>query len=121
MPWSRALVALCLCGSVAAADDWPQWLGPRRDGSSTEKVAPWKKAPHKEWSVPVGEGHSSPVVAGGKLYLHSRVKDKDAEEIAAYDAASGKRLWAKTYARAAFTSPFGNGPRATPCVADGKL
>lgn len=121
MPWLRALLALCLGASVAAADDWPQWLGPRRDSSSSERVQPWKAAPQKAWSVAVGEGHSSPVVAGGKVFLHSKVKDQDAEEVAAFDVGSGKRVWRKTYSRGAFSSVFGNGPRATPCVADGKV
>src|SRR5262245_35252031 len=121
MPWLRVLLTVCLCGPVAAAADWPQWLGPNRDGTSAEKVAPWKEAPRREWAVAAGEGHSAPVVAGGKLFLHASIKDKDEEEVAAYDAASGKRLWAKTYPRAAFTSPFGNGPRATPVVAGGKV
>src|SRR6267142_327844 len=121
MPWLRAVVALCLCGTVSAAGDWPQWLGPKRDGSSAEVVAAWKTAPQKEWSVAVGEGHSSPIVAGGKVFLHAKVRDKDAEEVAAFDAASGKQLWSKTYPRAAFNSQFGNGPRATPCSLDGKV
>jgi outer membrane protein assembly factor BamB len=121
MPWLRALVALCVCGRIAAAGDWPQWLGPTRDGASPEKVAAWKEAPPRQWNIPVGEGHSSPVVAGGKVFLHAKVKDKDEEEVSAYDAATGKQVWSRTYARAAFSSPFGNGPRATPCVADGKL
>ena len=47
----------------AFAEDWPQWLGPRRDNSSTEKVAPWKGKLQVLWRKPVGEGHSSPVIA----------------------------------------------------------
>lgn len=121
MAWLRVLIVLGLCSGVATAEDWPQWLGPRRDGSTAEKVAPWKQPPRKVWSAAVGEGHSSPVVAGGKVFLHAKVKDKDAEEVLAFDAASGKRLWAKSYERAAFSSPFGNGPRATPCVDGGKV
>src|SRR5262249_3482135 len=50
-----------------------------------------------------------------------KARDKDEEEVLALDAKTGKELWHKSYARQAFTSFFGNGPRATPAVAGGKL
>jgi outer membrane protein assembly factor BamB len=120
----RCLLSLSvalLCCPVAAAEDWPQWLGPRRDGSSTEKVAPWKETPKVLWRVAVGEGHSSPVVAAGRVFLHTRVKDKDEEELLAFDAKTGKPLWHTGYKRSNFKSFFGNGPRATPAVVDGHV
>src|SRR5262245_2898358 len=110
MPWLRTLLALSLCTALAAAGDWPQWLGPTRDGATSEKVAPWKEAPKVLWRQPVGEGHSSPVVAGGRVFLHVKVKDKDAEEVLAFDAQSGKPIWNTGYERAKFNSPFGVGP-----------
>jgi outer membrane protein assembly factor BamB len=116
MPWVRSLVALALCCGVAPAGDWPQWLGPNRDGVSPEKVAPWNKDLKVLWRKPVGQGHSSPVVAGGKVFLHTKVADKDEEAVTAYDAKTGAKLWQTTYKREPFTSDFGNGPRATPTV-----
>jgi outer membrane protein assembly factor BamB len=121
VPRLRSLFLLLLLTAPAAAEDWPQWLGPRRNGSSTEKVVPWKAAPKVVWRMPAGEGHSSPVVAGGKVFLHTKVKDKEAEEITAFDADSGKVLWHTPYARAAFKSPFGAGPQATPSVVAGRV
>jgi len=121
MPWSRSLGALFLVSTLAAAADWPQWLGPTRDGVSPEKVAPWKEAPKVLWRQPVGEGHSSPVVADDKVFVHAKVKDKEQEELLAFDAKSGKPLWHTPYDRDKFTSPFGNGPRATPAVSGGKV
>ena len=45
MHWLRSLLLSVLVCSFAVlpavAEDWPQWLGPRRDNSSKEKVAPW--------------------------------------------------------------------------------
>lgn len=117
----RSLTALLVCGTMAAAADWPQWLGPTRDGVSTEKVATWKDGPKRLWSVPVGEGHSSPVVAGGRAFLHHKLKDKDEEELAAFDAVSGKELWRTAYNRGAFKSLFGNGPRGTPAVVGDRI
>jgi outer membrane protein assembly factor BamB len=118
-----SLLILLVAVSMTRAADWPQWLGPHRDGSSTEKVVPWKGAPKVLWRQPVGEGNSSPIVADGRVFLHCKVKDTDKteEEVIAFDAKSGKELWRTAYARPAFKSFFGNGPRATPTMADGKL
>jgi outer membrane protein assembly factor BamB len=116
MPWLRSLVALVLCGTIATAGDWPQWLGPTRDGVSPETVAPWKEPPRVIWRHSVAEGNSSPVVAAGRVFLHSKIKDQDEEEVLALDTRGGKELWRKTYPRAAFKSLYGNGPRATPAV-----
>jgi outer membrane protein assembly factor BamB len=121
MPRLQSLCALLLVALAAHAEDWPQWLGPRRDGSSTEKVVAWKKPLEVVWRQPVGEGHSSPVVAGGKVYLLTRVKDRDEEQLQAFDAASGKPLWQTAYARGKFSSPYGTGPQGTPAVADGRV
>ena len=116
-----SVVLMFVMASVALAEDWPQWLGPRRDGSAATKVAPWKGDLKIVWRQPVGEGHSSPVVVGDSVYLHSRVKDTTEEVLAAFSVKDGKPVWSKTYERGKFTSLFGNGPRATPSVNDGKV
>lgn len=121
MAWLRYLVALLLSSPLAFAGDWPQWLGPERNGASPEKVAPWKTDPKRLWSAPVGEGHSAPVVANGRVFLFSKVKGKEEEELQAFDAVKGTKLWSKSYPRAAFNNQFGNGPRGTPNVFDGKV
>jgi outer membrane protein assembly factor BamB len=116
MPWLRSLAALVILSGALVAADWPQWLGPKRDGSSTEKVASWKGPLKVVWRRPVGEGHSSPVVAGGRVFLHTKVRADEAEAVAAFDAKDGKPLWEKSYARAPYKGLFGAGPRATPAV-----
>jgi outer membrane protein assembly factor BamB len=121
MPCLRSLLVLPFCVALAPAADWPQWLGPTRDGASPEKVVAWKEAPPVLWRQPAGEGNSSPVVAGGRVYLHGKVKDKDAEEVLALDARDGKEVWRQTYPRGPGKFFYGNGPRATPAVAGGKL
>ncbi|MFO0876642.1 MAG: PQQ-binding-like beta-propeller repeat protein [Gemmataceae bacterium] len=117
----RSLGLLLVMASPLLAADWPGWLGPRRDGVSTEKVKPWKGELKAAWRVPVGPGHSSPVIAGGKVYLHARVKDRNAEELICLDARTGKKHWATSYPRDFFFSPFGTGPQATPTVVNGKV
>lgn len=133
-PTLAALAALTLA-AAAPAGDWPQWLGPNRDGSSPEVVKPWKGQPKVLWRVPVGEGHSSPVAADfsdpaagnkklSRVYLHCLGSATDGgpngtEKVLGLVAATGEQLWSDEYGRGAFTSPFGQGPRATPVV-DGR-
>src|SRR5438309_1452870 len=97
MPWLRSFVLLLLCGTLAAAADWPQWLGLKRDGSSSEKVSPWKETPKVLWKQPVGEGHSSPIVAGGRVYLHAKLADK------------GDVVWKVMDDKASYSSPIAIG------------
>ena len=116
-----SLLTLALTLSVSSAADWPQFLGPTRDGVSPEKVAPWAGPLKPAWKVPVGEAHSSPVVAGGLVYAFYQPTGKDADALAAFDADTGERKWEKSYDRPAFKPLFGNGPRGTPVVANGKV
>lgn len=124
MSWKAAFVLL-LVNSTAQAADWPQWLGPRRDGSTPEKFASWDETspPKVLWREKVGPAFSTPVVAAGRVFVHSRGSDmeKEEEEVLALDAATGKRLWKDTYSRPVFKSVLGTGPRATPVVAGNRL
>jgi outer membrane protein assembly factor BamB len=116
-----ALVLILVAIGSARGEDWPQWLGPRRDGSTTEKIRPWTGTLPVVWRRPAAEGHSSPIVAGGTVFLHTKVKDKEKEAVTAYDADTGSIRWQASYPRAKFVSPFGTGPQATPAVANGRV
>ena len=119
---AAALVLFAVVGD-ARADDWPQWLGPKRDGSTGEKVAPWKEdqPPKVLWRQAISAGYSSPVIAGGKVFVHAVVSGKDEEEVIALDLAKGDVLWKDSYARPRFRSILGTGPRATPTVSGKQL
>jgi outer membrane protein assembly factor BamB len=121
MPWIRSLIILLVFALGASAADWPQWLGINRDASTTESVKPWKGDLKVVWKKPVGEGHSSPVVANGKVYLHTKATKSEEEVMQAWDAKTGAMLWETDYKRDPYIGLFGNGPRATPLVADGKI
>ena len=98
------------------AADWPQFLGPNRDGASPEVLAALPATPEVVWRAPLGPSHSSPVVAAGKVYAFFQPPGQDEDALAAYDAKTGRKLWEKGYPRGKFATPFGTGPRSTPTI-----
>jgi outer membrane protein assembly factor BamB len=114
-------LVLALVPSAAESADWPQWLGPSRNGVTEEVVTVWSDAPQVRWRQPVSTGFSSPVVAGGKVFVLTAVPEKDEEEVLAFDAQTGDIVWRDRYTRTQYGDALGAGPRATPTVADGKL
>jgi outer membrane protein assembly factor BamB len=116
-----ALFVLLVLGTAAGAADWPQWLGTKRDGGTTEVVKPWKEPLKILWKEPVGEGDGAPVIVKGKVYVHARTPGKYEESLAAFDADTGKPLWKTPYPRRKADFLYGSGPRGAPCVAEGKV
>jgi outer membrane protein assembly factor BamB len=111
--------------SVLLADDWPQWRGPGRDGVLSNSAAPaaWPEQLKLRWKITVGEGHASPIVAGGRIYVLTRKQDK--ETASAVDLENGKIIWQQSYAAPYTMHPaatgHGQGPKATPVFAGGRL
>ncbi|MCA9176802.1 MAG: PQQ-binding-like beta-propeller repeat protein [Planctomycetales bacterium] len=99
MPAIRTItsVLLILVASLAAAEDWPGWRGPRGDGSSLDPAPRhWNGATGENvrWKVPVpGVGHSSPVVFGDRVYLATCLPDDEQRVLMCLDRASGRTLW----------------------------
>lgn len=123
----RLWLFAAVCGAAvvmtqgAYAANWPQWLGPQRNGTTPEIVAPWTEPPVVAWRQKVGHAQSSPVVANGKAFVHSVVEGKDVEEVIAFNALTGEEHWRDSYKRGSYRSQQGPGPRATPTVRDGHL
>jgi hypothetical protein len=64
---------LILAQDVDPAPHWPQWRGPHRDGTVTSALPTnWPATLTKRWELTVGGGHSSPVVAGNRVVIHTR-------------------------------------------------
>lgn len=100
---------------------WPAYRGPAGDGSTGETIlTSWPGGKLKElWRKPVGGGWASFVAAGKLIYT---IEQRRAQEVvAAYDAATGREVWAHKYAADFQESMGGNGPRATPTYASGKI
>ena len=115
------LFVMSVCVDACWAGDWPGWLGPQRNGRSSETIAAWKAEPQTVWKQPVGNGYSSPIAWEGLVFVHSAVKGQDSELVQAFDAVTGKRVWDDTYSRETYRSELGTGPRATPTVHNGRL
>jgi outer membrane protein assembly factor BamB len=137
-PLALPLVVL-LASLPARADDWPQWLGPQRDGRWREtglldKFPPG--GPNVLWRVPVEHGFSGPAVAGGRVYVtdHQRARDAKGEplrptrdggfagkdRVLCLNAANGEVVWKHEY-DCPYKISYPNGPRCTPLVHGGKV
>jgi outer membrane protein assembly factor BamB len=123
---------------AARADDWPQWLGPKRDGvwretGILEKFP--KGGPKVIWRTSVGGGYSGPAVAGDRVYITDRQLAPGAknptsgftkneipgsERVLCLDDASGKVLWTREY-DCPYDVQYPSGPRTTPVVQHGKV
>jgi outer membrane protein assembly factor BamB len=118
------LIFPLLC-SLSIAQDWPQWRGPQRDGVVKDFAAPalWPEKLKLVWKTPVGGGYSSPVVSGGKVWLHSRQDEN--EVVSCLDYNTGKVLWSQSYAsgfnKNQYATQMGKGPFSTPVLYQGHL
>jgi outer membrane protein assembly factor BamB len=121
------------------ADDWPQWMGPKRDNvwredGILEKFP--KDGPKIVWRTPISAGYSGPAVAGGKVYVTDRVLAKgeanpenpfdlknkigSTERVLCLDAKTGKEVWKHEY-DCPYQISYPAGPRCTPLVHEGKV
>jgi len=113
---SAFLFAILLC-RTATTGDWPQILGPNRDGQTAgETIAVWNKPPEVRWKAPCGAGYAGAAVAGGNVFLWHRIGRE--ELLDCLDAKDGKRLW-RTGFEAVYRGGVDadQGPRCVPVVA----
>lgn len=125
---------LLVVGSPVFADDWPQWMGPHRDGV-------WKEAdilsefPSEgaaiDWKVDCGLGYAGPAVVDGHVYLFDYVVAdgsvsnnpgqrgalKGRERIRCLNAANGDEVWSTSY-ECDYSVSYPSGPRCTPTVSE---
>lgn len=112
-----------LIGSQTLTQDWPQFLGPGRDGryEGLPINFNWPTgSPTEIWRKPVGEGFAGPIVIGNVLILFHRIEDQEVVE--ALDATSGHKIWSHGYSTT-YRDDFGfdEGPRSVPVVSNGKV
>ena len=111
--------------AAGQGEDWPGWRGPRRDGTWHGPKLPetWPEeglAP--AWSQAIGGGHSGIAVVDGRVYTMDYHKEpEEVERVVCFAAATGELLWALPYSVDYTNVAYGNGPRATPAVHDGRV
>lgn len=132
-----SLCTLLLATSLAAAADWPQWMGPNRDDVWAETGILEKfpaKGPRVLWRKPIQGGFAGPAVAQGRVfvtdYLRLAGDEKPAptrrndlkgkERVLCLDAKTGKELWKHEY-DCSYAISYPAGPRCTPTVDNGKV
>lgn len=101
-----------------AAEDWPWFLGPRHDGTSTETDLnlTWDASgPRVTWKKRVGTGYSAPSIAGDRLVIHHR--ERDVEKITCLKTNDGRQLWNHEYpSQYVDRYNYNNGPRCSPVL-----
>jgi outer membrane protein assembly factor BamB len=123
------LTAVCAHAWSAGVDEyWPTWRGPAANGTAPKGNPPvtWSESENIKWKVEIpGQGHSSPVIWGNKIFLQTaidtgQVKSAGSQpaqpsapggrkglstpapktihkfDLVCVDRASGKILWQKT-------------------------
>ena len=121
-----SVASLLISATLLGADttsDWPQFLGPSRDGvyHGSALAAAWPETgPPAVWKREVGAGFSGPVVQGDRLILFHRLGDR--ATVDCLEATSGRSLWRADYPTD-YRDDFGfdAGPRATPAIAHGRV
>ena len=91
------LLSLALTGFAAGREDWPEFRGPTGQGHSTERGVPfeWSESRNVLWKTPVpGLGWSSPVVAGGRVWMTAGIRDRGGASLRAlaFDIETGREV-----------------------------
>jgi outer membrane protein assembly factor BamB len=121
--WLRSLSLLWLAGLAGcafthtlAAADWPQFRGPKGEGTSAEKglARAWPAGgPKVLWTVPLGPGYGGAAIWEGSVYLLDRV-NRQKDVLRVLDLASGKETWTFSYEAPGRIDH--DGSRSTPAV-----
>lgn len=91
------VLSLGTARAAATASDWSAWRGPTRNGIAAPGQTPpvrWSDSENIVWRTPVpGRGHSSPTVAGDRIYLATAEVDKLSQSVVCFDRNSGQIVW----------------------------
>lgn len=117
-PCRRVAAVAILWALTVRSEDWPQFLGPRRDGTSAETNVIERfpeTGPPVVWTKDIGAGYAAPSVTSDQLVVFHRVGDEEIVEC--LNAANGNSRW-RHADPSRFEDPYGynNGPRSTPLL-----
>lgn len=120
--------------NIAFADEWAQWLGPKRDGVWREtgivKEFP-VGGPPVRWRTKIGGGYSGPAVAGKHVFVTDKQSPEESsdsdgsrrettERVLCLNDDDGSIIWKHEY-ECRYTVSYPAGPRTTPVIQDGRV
>jgi outer membrane protein assembly factor BamB len=100
--------------------DWPWWRGPGVDGKALEASIPteWSTDVNVLWRADVpGEGHSSPVVWGDRIFLTTADMPQQLQQLLCFDRDTGNRLWSLTLHQGGFMNMHSKNSQASATAA----
>ncbi|MBC7852385.1 MAG: PQQ-binding-like beta-propeller repeat protein [Pirellulaceae bacterium] len=104
-----------------AESDWPWWRGPSRSGHAHESAEPptsWSENKNVVWKVPLpGRGHSSPIIAAGRILLTTADEAKQQQWVLALNHKTGNQLWTKVISQGGLPKLHVKNTHATPSIA----
>ncbi|MFO1440635.1 MAG: PQQ-binding-like beta-propeller repeat protein [Verrucomicrobiaceae bacterium] len=101
LPALQILLTILAIASFAQAENWPQWRGPRLDGTSVDAGFPVTAEGTKTWQVELpGSGHASPIVWEDKLFTVAALPETEERVLLCLDRATGKLLWQSSVLKA---------------------
>lgn len=121
MRFILSVLLLLTVSVIMTASDWPQYLGPNRDGKSNETglARSWpSRGPQVLWEHKLGEGFGGAAIKDGRVYILDRIDSKE-DVLRCYDLSSGKELW--TFENSDPGSFDYNGSRPTPTLDNAHL
>lgn len=87
-------------GITVAANDWPWWRGPSRNGEASADQQPpttWSENQNVLWKAPIpGRGHGSVAILGERIFLQTAYEKSGAQEVLCIDRSTGQQLWSTT-------------------------
>jgi outer membrane protein assembly factor BamB len=93
------ILLLALVAMPLHAENWPQWRGPRLDGTSVETALPtrWSATENIAWKTALpGSGHASPIVWGNRIFTVAANESTNERLLLCLDRANGALLWQST-------------------------
>jgi len=126
-----SLTLSVLITSAIQADEWPFWMGPKRDNTWNEDGILDKfpeGGPKILWRTPIKSGYSGPAVSKGKVVISDFVTEGDftqanfqrteldgVERVICLDEKTGKIIW-KHELKITYSISYPAGPRCTPVI-----
>ncbi len=105
---------------IAVATDWANHRGPDFDGISREDGLKTSGKAEIAWQAEVGLGYSTPVIAGGSVFISGH-DGQDEDTLFCFDAASGTVKWEFSYPQPLADLYFQGGTTGTATYSDGRI